>query len=64
MNDQNFKYEIVNFVRDRTGLSNEKILDKRFEHNTLNKLVMETLAKYAFSEDHASSLIEITAYYK
>ena len=58
-NNQNFRDEIINFVGDKAELSNEKILDKRYKHNTLNKLRMETLAKFAFCKDHARDLIEI-----
>ena len=48
-NNQKFKNEIMNFVRDETELSDKNILDKKFKHNSLNKLGMETLAKFAFS---------------
>ena len=41
-----------------------KILDKRYKHNTLNKLGMETLAKFDFSKDYTRSLIENIANYK
>ena len=63
-NNQKFKDEVINFIRDETELSNEKILDKRFIYNTVNRLGKETLAKFAFSKDHARSLIEIIASYK
>ena len=63
-NNQKFRDEIINFIGDETELGNEKILDKRYIHNNLNKLGMETLAKFAFSKDHARSLIEIIASYK
>ena len=58
-NNQKFKDETINFIRDEIELSNKNILDKRFKHNTLNKLGMENLAKFAFSKDHAGSLIGI-----
>ena len=41
-NNQKFRGEIINFVGDETELGNEKILDKRYKHNTFIKLVIET----------------------
>ena len=58
-NKQKFRDEIINFFGDKAGLSNEKILDKRFKHNSLNKLGMETLAGFAWSRDYTRSLIDI-----
>ena len=63
-NNQKFKDEIINFIRDETGLKNPKILGQRFKYNTLNRLDKETLANFAFSKDHARSLIRIIASYK
>ena len=60
-NDQKFKDEIIIFISDETEFSNEKIVDKKYKYNTLNKLGMELLAKFAFSKDHARSLIGIMA---
>ena len=54
----------LNFIVDETELGNEKILDKRYKHNTLNNLGKETLAKFAFSKHHARSLNGIIASYK
>ena len=34
-NNQNFRDEIINFVGDKAGLINEKILDKRLKYFTL-----------------------------
>ena len=62
--NQIFRDEIINFVREETELSYRNILDKRFKHNTLIKLGMETLAKFVFSKDHARSLVGIMASYK
>ena len=50
-NNQKFKDQIINFVGDKAELDREKILDKRFKCKTLNKLSMETLAKFTFSKD-------------
>ena len=52
-NNQKFEDEIRIFVRDETELSNKNILNKRFKNITLNKLGLETLAKFAFYKDHA-----------
>ena len=57
--NQNFRDEFINFVGDKPELSNEKILDKRYKHNTLNKL-----AKFAFSKDYTRNLIELSANYQ
>ena len=62
-NNQKFRDEIIKFISDETELSNEKIVDKRYRHNTLNKLGKESLAMFAFSNDHARSLIGIMASY-
>ena len=58
-NNQKFKDEIINFVEDEAELDREKILCKRFKYNALNKLGMETRAKFAFSKDYTEDLIEI-----
>ena len=42
-NNQKFKDEFINFISDETELSNEKIVDKRYKYNTLNRLGRETL---------------------
>ena len=52
-NTQKFRDEVINFVEDKTGLGNEKILDKRYKYNARNKLGTEVLGMFAFSKDHA-----------
>ena len=64
INNQKFRDEVINLVGDKTVLGNEKILDKRYKYNTLNKLGLEVLGMFAFSKYHARSLIEIIASYK
>ena len=54
-NNQKFRDEFIYFIGDETDLSNEKMLDKRYKHNTLKKLGIETLATFPFSKDHARS---------
>ena len=63
-NNQNFRDEVINFVGDKTGLGNQKILDKRYKNNTLNKLRMEIFGIFTFSKNHSRNLIEIIASYK
>ena len=41
INNQKFRDEVVNLIGDKTGLNNEKNLDKRYEYITLNKQGME-----------------------
>ena len=62
-NNQKFKDEIINFVEDKAELDREKILYKRFKYKTLNKMVMETLTKFAFSKDYTKDLIEIIGHH-
>ena len=62
--NQKFRDEVINFVGDKTGLGNVKSLDNRYKYNTPNKLGMEFLGMFAFSKDHARSLIEFKASYK
>ena len=50
-NNQKFRDKIINFVGDKAELRNEKILDERYKHNTLNKLGMETLASAIMNVD-------------
>ena len=48
-NNQKFRDDVINFIGDETGLGNEKILDKRYKYNTINKLGKEVLGMFAFS---------------
>ena len=57
--NQKFKDEIINFVGDKAGLSNDKILDKKLNYDTLNKLSREALARFVCSIDYTIALIEI-----
>ena len=59
-NNQKFKDEIINFVRDKAGLINEQSLDKRYKNNTLNMLGMKTLAGFVWSSDYTMDLIEMS----
>ena len=61
VNNEEFREEIVNFVRDKTELDLEVILDRRYKTNTLNTLGKEYLAKCILSKDNTEDLIEILA---
>ena len=56
--NQKFRDENINFVGDKAGLSNEKILDKRYKYNSLNKLGTENLTRFVWSRDYTIGLIE------
>ena len=56
-----FREEIVSFVRDKTELDLEVILDRRYKTNTLNTLGKEYLAKCILSKDNTKDLVEILA---
>ena len=56
--NQKFKNEIINFVGDKAGLSNDKFLDKKLNYNTLNNWGREALARFVCSIDYTISLIE------
>ena len=62
-NNEEFREEIINFVRDKKELDLELILDKRCKTNTLNTLENEYLAECITSKDNTKDLIEIMAKY-
>ena len=63
--NQKFRDEIVNFVGDKAGLSNEHIIDKkRLKCNTPNKLGVENISTFVQPRDKTRILIEILARYK
>ena len=62
-NKEEFREEIINFVRDKTELELELILDKRCKTNTLNTLGNKYLAEFITSKDNTKDLIEIMAKY-
>ena len=57
-NNQKFKEEIIDFIRDKTELSADQILDKRFKYDTLNNLGRENLKGCVQSKDYTRSLIK------
>ena len=62
-NNEEFREEIINFVRDKKELDLELILDKRCKTNTLNTLGNKYLADCIISKDNTKDLIEIMVKY-
>ena len=62
-NNEEYREEIINFVRDKKELDLELILDTRCKTNTLNTLGNEYLAECITSKDNSKDLIEIMAKY-
>ena len=63
INNEEFREEIINFVRDKKELDLDLILDKRCKTNTLNTLGNKYLAECITSKDNTKGLIEIMAKY-
>ena len=61
--NEEFREEIINFIRDKKELDLELILDKRCKTNTLNKLGNKYLAECITSKDNTKDLFEIMAKY-
>ena len=62
-NNEEFREEIINFVRDKKELDLELISEKRCKTNTLNTLGNNYLAECITSKDNTKDLIEIMAKY-
>ena len=60
---EEFREEIINFVRDKKELDLELILDKRCKTNTLNTIGNKYLAGCITSKDNTKDLIEIMVKY-
>ena len=60
---EEFREEVINFVKDKKELDLELILDKRCKTNTLNTLGNKYLAECITSKDNTKDLIEIMAKY-
>ena len=63
INNEEFREEIINLVRDKKELDLDLILDKRCKTNTLNTLGNKYLAECITSNDNTKDLIEIMAKY-
>ena len=61
--NEEFREEIINFVRDKKALDLEVILDRRHKTNTLNTTGKGYLTKGIMSKDNTEDLIEILARY-
>ena len=62
-NNEEFREELINFIRDNKEIDIELILDKRCKTDTLNTLGNEYLTACITSKDKAKDLIEIMAIY-
>ena len=62
-NNEEFREEIINFVRDKTELDLEVILDRRYKSNTLNTTRKKYLTECVASKDNTKDLIGNLAKY-
>ena len=62
-NNEEFREEIINFVRNKKELDLELILDRRCKTNTLHTLGNKYLAESITSKDNTKDLTEIMAKY-
>ena len=63
INNEEFREEIINFVKDKKEIDLDLILDKRCKTNTINTLGNKYLAECITSKDNTKDLIEIMAKY-
>ena len=63
INNEEFREEIINLVKDKKELDLNLILDKRCKTNTLNTLGNKYLTECITSKDNTKDLIEIMAKY-
>ena len=63
VNNEEFRNEIINYVKSKMQLNLEAILDKRCKTNLLNTLGNKYLAECIKSKDNTKDLIEIMAKY-
>ena len=61
INNEEFREELINFVKDKKELDLGLILDKRCKTNTLNTLGNKYLTECITSKDNTKDLIEIMA---
>ena len=62
-NNKEFRKQIINFVRDKTELDLEVILDRRYKTNTLNTTGKKYLTECVASKDNTKDVIGILAKY-
>ena len=63
VNNEEFRNEIINYVKSKMQLNLEAILDKRWKTNILNTLGNKYLAECIKSKDNTKDVIEILAKY-
>ena len=63
VNNEEFRNEIINYVKNKMQLNLEAILDKRCKTNILNTLGNKYLAECIKSKDNTKDVIEILAKY-
>ena len=63
INNEEFREEIINFVKDKKELDLDLILDKRCKTNTINTLGNKYLAECITAKDNTKDLIESMANY-
>ena len=63
IDNEEFREEIINFVKDKKELDLDLILHKRCKTNTLNTLGNKYLTECITSKDNTKDLIEIMAKY-
>ena len=63
VNNEEFRNEIINYVKSKMQLNLEAILDKRCKTNLLNTLGNKYLAECIKSKENTKDLIEIMAKY-
>ena len=63
VNNEEFRNEIINYVKSKMQLNLEAILDKRCKTNILKTLGNKYLAEFIKSKDNTKDLIEIMAKY-
>ena len=59
VNNEKFRDEIINFVKNKMQLDLEAILDRRYKTNTLNLMGKNYLAECIVSKDNIKDLNEI-----
>ena len=62
-NNEEFRDEILNFIRDKTELDLEVILDRKYKTNILKMTGKKYLVEYITSKDNNKDIIEILARY-
>ena len=62
-NNEEFRDEIINFVKNKMQLDLEAILDRRYKTNTLNMIGKKYLAECVVSKDNTKDVIEILGKY-